>query len=136
MLIIYNGSRNPICVGIVGVNHASVVTSRKGDWSYRTDGAKYKRPIQEAKVATHRLQEIAKDYCEILVLPYRAANEPPHLFEWVDKIDTRQHPVASLQRISNKYQARFRSNHFVLKKSFCATRRADHRIGTALGAPA
>jgi hypothetical protein len=101
------GSRNPICVGIVGVNHANVVTSWEGDRSYRTDGAKYKHPVQEAKEATERLKEIAKDYDEFVILPYRATNEPPYRFEWVDENDTRQHYVAALQRISNEYQARF-----------------------------
>lgn len=101
------GSRNPICVGIVGVNHASVVTSWEGDRSYRTDGAKYKHPVQEAKEATLRLKEVAKDYDEFLILAYRATNEPPYPFDWVDETDTRQHYVAALQRISNEYQARF-----------------------------
>jgi hypothetical protein len=101
------GSRNPICVGIVGVNHANVVTSWEGDRSYRTDGAKYKHPIQEAKEATRRLNEVAEAYDEFLILPYRATNEHPYSFEWVDEKDTRQNYVAALQRISNEYQARF-----------------------------
>jgi hypothetical protein len=101
------GSRNPICVGIVGVNHSNVVTSWEGDRSYRTDGGKYKHPIQEAKEATRRFNEVAKEYDEFLILPYRAANEPPYPFEWVDEHDTRQDYVAALQRISNEYQARF-----------------------------
>jgi hypothetical protein len=94
-------------VGIVGVNHSNVVTSWEGDRSYRTDGGKYKHPIQEAKEATRRLNEVAEEYDEFLILPYRAANEPPYPFEWVDEHDTRQDYVAALQRISNEYQARF-----------------------------
>lgn len=102
-----SGSRNPICVGIVGVNHASVATSWEGERSYRTDGGKYKHPIQEAKEAIRRLAEVAERYDEFLILPYRASNEPPYPFDWVDENDTRQNYVAALQRVSNEYQARF-----------------------------
>ena len=102
-----SGSRNPICVAVVGINYANVVTSWEGDRSYRTDGAKYKHPIQEAEEARSRLKEVAPLYDEFLILRYRATNEPPYPFEWVDENDTRQSYVAALQRISNEYQARF-----------------------------
>jgi hypothetical protein len=101
------GSSKPICVGVVGINYASVVTSWEGDRSYRTDGVKYKHPIQEADQARARLREVAGEYDEFLILRYRATNEPPHPFEWVDESDTRQSYIAALQRISNEYQARF-----------------------------
>lgn len=101
------GSSNPICVGVVGINYAEVVTSYEGDRVYRTDGAKYKHPIQESEQARLRLTEVAPLYDEFLILRYRASNEPPYPFDWVNEKDTRQEYVAALMRISNEYQKRF-----------------------------
>jgi hypothetical protein len=101
------GSNQPICVAIVGVNHANIVTSWEGDRSYTTDGLKYKHPIQEAEQARLRLKDVSPNYDEFLVLRYKASNEPPYPFSWVDENDTRQAYVAALQRISNEYQKRF-----------------------------
>lgn len=101
------GSSQPICVAVVGINYAKVVTSWEADRSYQTDGLKYKHPIQEAEQARVRLKDVAPLYDEFLILRYRASNEPPYPFEWVDENDTRQNYVAALQRISNEYQKRF-----------------------------
>jgi len=101
------GSTQPICVGIVGVNYADVTTSYEGDRSYRTDGGKYKHPIQEAEQARLRLAAVAAKYEEFLVLRYRARNEPPYPFEWVNQKETSMDYGASLIRISNEYQKRF-----------------------------
>lgn len=101
------GLNKPICVGIVGVNYADVMTSYEGDRSYRTDGSKYKHPIQEAEQARRRLSEVARLYDEFLIFKFKARNEPPYPFEWVNEKDTRQEYTAALQRISNEYQRRF-----------------------------
>lgn len=101
------GSSKPICVAVVGINQAQVVTSWEGNRSYRTDGGKYKHPIQEAEQARLRLKDVAPFYDEFVILRYRATNEPPYIFDWVDEVDTRQNYVAALQRISNEYQRRF-----------------------------
>lgn len=101
------GSSKPICVGIVGINYSDVVTSYEGDRSYRTDGGKYKHPIQEAEQARKRLAEICDQFDEFIVLRYKARNETPFAFEWVDEKDTRQEYAAALMRISNEYQKRF-----------------------------
>jgi hypothetical protein len=101
------GSRPPICVAVVGINHAEVTTSYEKDRSYRTDGGKYKHPIQEADEARKRLASVAEKYDEFLILKYRAKNEPPYLFEWVNQRDTNQIYGAALMRISNEYQKRF-----------------------------
>jgi len=101
------GSSRPICVGVVGINYADVVTSYEGDRSYRTDGGKYKHPIQEAEQARIRLAGVAPQYDEILILKYRAQNEPPYPFEWVNEKETRLIYGAALIRISNEYQNRF-----------------------------
>ena len=101
------GSSRPICVGVVGINYSDVVTSYEGDRSYRTDGARYKHPIQEAEQARTRLAEVAPQYDEFLILKYRARNEPPYPFEWVNEKETRLVYGAALIRISNEYQNRF-----------------------------
>lgn len=102
-----SGSRKPICVGIVGINYADVMTSYEGDRSYRTDGGKYTHPIQEAEQARLRLAEVEDFYDEFVILKFRARNEPPYKFEWVDEKDTQQMYGAALMRISNEYQSRF-----------------------------
>jgi hypothetical protein len=102
------GSSRPICVGIVGVNYAEVTTSYEGDRSYRTDGGLYKHPIQEAEQARRRLlSSVSPEYDEFIILKYRATNEPPYPFGWVDEKDTIQDYGAALLRISNEYQRRF-----------------------------
>jgi len=101
------GSLSPICVAIVGINYAAVTTSYEGDRSYRTDGGVYKHPIQEADQARARLASVAPAYDEFLVLRYRAINEPPFPFEWVNQKETAQEYGAALTRISNEYQRRF-----------------------------
>lgn len=101
------GSSRPICVGVVGINYSDVVTSYEGDRSYRTDGSKYKHPIQEAEQACARLADVAPQYDEFLILKFRARNEPPYPFEWVNEKETRLVYGAALIRISNEYQSRF-----------------------------
>ncbi|QNI31198.1 hypothetical protein H7849_19175 [Alloacidobacterium dinghuense] len=101
------GSSKPICFGIVGINYAAVTTSYEGERCYRTDGGKYKHPIQEAEQARSRLAEVAPLYDEFVILKYRATNEPPYSFEWVNEKDTKLDYGAALMRISNEYQRRF-----------------------------
>jgi len=102
-----SGSRKPICVAIVGINYADVATGYEGDRSYRTDGGKYKHPVQEAEQASLRLAEVEDSYDEFVILKFRARNEPPYKFEWVDEKDTQQMYGAALMRVSNEYQSRF-----------------------------
>jgi hypothetical protein len=102
-----SGSSNPICVGVVGINYAEVTTSYEGDRSYRTDGGLYKHPIQEAEQARVRLASVAPEYDEFLILKYRATNEPPYPFEWVNQRENALEYGAALIRVSNEYQRRF-----------------------------
>ena len=46
---------------------------------------------------------------ELLFLKYRATNEPPYLFEWVEPIGLRLDYEAALVRISKTYEDRFGS---------------------------
>ena len=101
------GSSKPICVGIVGINYADVMTSYEGDRAYRTDGGKYKHPSQEAEQARQRLAAISDLFDEFLVLRFKARNEEPYAFEWVNEKETRLDYGAALIRISNEYEKRF-----------------------------
>lgn len=101
------GSSRPICVAIVGINFAEITTSYEGERSYRTDGGKYKHPIQEAEHASNRLAGVAENYDEFLILRYRAHNVPPYSFDWVSQRETELNYGAALIRISNEYEKRF-----------------------------
>lgn len=102
-----SGSRKPICVAIVGINYSDVMTSYEGDRQYRTDGGRYKHPVQEADQARKRLAEVESAFDELLILRFKARNEPPYHFEWADERETKQEYGAALMRISNEYQSRF-----------------------------
>ncbi len=103
------GASNPICVGVVGVNHAQVTTSYEGDRAFLTDGKRYKHPCQEAADAERRLRDqAAPSYEHFLVLRYRASNVEPYPFEWVDQRETALDYAAILTRISREYDRRFR----------------------------
>lgn len=99
---------NPITVGIVGINQAPHCVSYEGDRAFPTDGKKYKHPIQEATEAEKRLiQRVAGDFDEFLILHFRATNEEPYPFEWVDRPKTETDYGATLVRILRKYETRF-----------------------------
>lgn len=102
------GSSQPICVGIVGVNHAAHTTGYEGDRAYKTDGTKHKHPAQEAAEAERRLLELAAPHFDqFMLLRYSATNEEPYPFSWVDGKDTQQGYGAALVRICREYDSRF-----------------------------
>ena len=101
-------ANNPVCVGIVGVNFAAHYVSYEGEREHRTDGTKHRHPFTEAPQAEQRLRQ-ALDFTfdELVFLRYRATNEPPFPFEWVDGTATHMDYGAALSRISDKYENRF-----------------------------
>jgi len=101
----------PICVAIVGINHAEYCIGYEKDRQYRTDGKEHAHPCEEAVEAESRLaEEVAAKFDEFLVLRYKATNDPPYPFEWVNLIETAQDYAAALTRISRKYDVRFGPN--------------------------
>lgn len=102
-------ANNPICVGIVGINFAPHYVSYEGDRVYQTDGTGRRRhPAQEAPSTEQRLrQSLDTTFDELLLLRYKATNEPPYPFQWVDATATRMDYGAALSRISDKYENRF-----------------------------
>ena len=103
------GGGNPICVALVGINHAESVIGYEGDRPFPTTGrGGFLHPIQEAAEAERRLREQALPaFDEFLILRYRATNAAPFPFEWVDYSSTRLDYAAVLSRISSRYQQRF-----------------------------
>jgi len=102
------GGGNPICVGVVGVNHSDRYIGYEGDRAYPTTGrGGFLHPSQEADDAERRLKELAAPaFDEFLILQYRATNERPFPFEWVNLTETLRDYGAVLTRVSSKYQQR------------------------------
>ena len=104
----HRGAGTPICIGVVGINHADYCIGYEGDRAWKTDGSKHKHPIQEAVDAETRLRnEVAQKFDELLFLRYKATNDEPYPFEWVNYFETFQDYGAALTRISRAYDTRF-----------------------------
>lgn len=103
------GGGNPICVGIVGVNHADRYISFEGERNYPTTGKSgAPHPQQEAVEAERRLRALAAPaFDEFLVLRFRATNERVFPFEWVNYDESRLDYAAALARVSREYESRF-----------------------------
>ncbi len=102
------GGGDPICVAIVGVNHAPYAIGYEGERAHATDGKSNRHPIREASQAIQRLQkDAAQAYNEFLILRYIATNEAPFDFKWVDYSEAQADYAAILTRISREYDRRF-----------------------------
>lgn len=100
----------PICVGVVGINHAPFCVGYEGDREYPTDGRANRHPIDEAAEVERRIsQEAQPSFDEILLLRYCATNTLPYPFEWVDESGTERDYGAILVRIARAYDYRFGS---------------------------
>jgi hypothetical protein len=99
---------DPITVGIVGINQADRAVSYEGETTWPTDGRKHKHPIQEAAEAERRLlSRVASEFDEFMILRFRATNEAPYPFEWVNEQQTEMDYGAVLTRVPRKYEVRF-----------------------------
>ena len=100
---------NAICVGIVGINSAPVYRSFTGGAQVvLTDGRRYRHPVDEAARTQERLLgEAVQLYDEFLILRFRATNQEPFPFEWVNHPETQLDYNAALARISRAYDERF-----------------------------
>ena len=102
------GGGNPLCVAIVGINHAQYTTGYEGNRAFKTDGRVNRHPYQEAHEAERRLlMDAASHFDEFIVLGYKAINEPPFPFEWVDYQLTADNYGSALLRICREYERRF-----------------------------
>ena len=97
----------PVCIGVVGINHASHCTTYEADRANRTDGKKNKHPIDEATEAAARLlRHAAPVFDEFILLRFSATNEEPFPFDWVDETATLLDYGAALVRIGRAYDGR------------------------------
>jgi hypothetical protein len=102
------GGGSPICVAVVGINHARYTVGFEGERQIRTDGTKHRHPYQEAHEAERRLIRDVKPYFdELILLRYSATNDPPYPFEWLNIQETQDDYGAALVRISANYDLRF-----------------------------
>ena len=98
----------PICVGVVGINRAERCVGYEGDRAWPTDGVRRKHPVQEADEAERRLRDaLSRKFDELIFLRYRATNERPYPFAWVDYTETHRDYGAALTRVSRVYDQRF-----------------------------
>lgn len=100
---------NPITIALIGINSAKYTVGHEGERIYRTDGtSKQPHPAQEADAAERRVRdEISPFFDETIILRFRAINDSPYPFEWVDNIRTESEYAASLVRIAGEFERRF-----------------------------
>lgn len=105
----FKKNANPICIAVVGVNHAPQYTSFEGQRSFTTDGtSKFRHPSQEATETVRRLDSFAKpEFDEFLVLRFSATNVEPFPFQWINEQETLLQYSALLTRVSRLYDQRF-----------------------------
>ena len=108
------GSKQPITLGIVGVNRSPSFLSYEGAISFLADGTKqpngksYARPSDEASRAIEDLQRLARPhFFEFLILEFEASNMEPYPFKWVNPAKTFNEYNALLSRLAFEYEARF-----------------------------
>ena len=101
-------STTAITFGIVGINFADHYVSYEGDRRYPTDGTSGNlHPIQEAHKAERELLRAEPPYTEFIQLGFRATNEPPFDFQWIDLQRTQNNYASRLVRLLRSYETTF-----------------------------
>jgi hypothetical protein len=108
------GSKPPIPVAIVGVNHSKAFLGYEGsrttlaDGTRQPDGTIHASPAAEATRAKADLDTIARPhYFQFLLLEFEATNMPPYPFKWVNASKTAADYNALLSKLAYEYEARF-----------------------------
>jgi hypothetical protein len=92
-----------INVAVVGVNHESDYVGWEGDRPYR-----HKLTASEPETVSARLSEaLLNRYDELLIFRFRATNQLPYPFSWVDPREVDLDYGAALTRAGELYQSRF-----------------------------
>ena len=92
-----------INVAIVAVNHESDYEGHEGERTF-----KHKLKKGEPEEATGRIRkELGDLYDELLLLPFRATNQAPYPFAWLNSRQADLDYGAALARIGEDYQRRF-----------------------------
>lgn len=98
-------SLNPRCINValVGVNYESDYVGWEGDRPYR-----HKLTSKEPEIVSARLAEaLLRLYDELLIVRFRATNQPSYPFSWVYPKQVGLDYGAALTRLGELYQARF-----------------------------
>lgn len=97
-------SRKCINVAIVGVNHEPDYEGHEGQRTFK-DRLKNREP---AKVTAKLREELLGRYDELIILPFKATNQPPYPFSWLSERRVDLDYGAALTRLGELYQQRFR----------------------------
>ena len=105
-----------VCIAIVAVNHAESYRSIEGAkrprdcWrvTQTTGSGSTLHPAQEAAKTIETLRSrVAAMFDEFSIFGFRATNDEPLAFEWVDARQVRQEYASALTRVSRSYAQRF-----------------------------
>lgn len=97
-------TRECINVAVVGVNEESDYVGHEGERTF-----KHRLRDEEPGIIVAKLRERLLDrYNELLVVRFKATNQPPYPFTWVDAQRVEIDYGAALTRVGNLYQSRFR----------------------------
>jgi hypothetical protein len=100
-------SANAITVGFAAVNYSERWTGLEGTRSFPVE-RKPPRALQESEETSRRLLEIARPaFDEFLLLKFRATNQEPFPFAWLNPSGMAADYGAALVRIANLYDNRF-----------------------------
>ena len=93
-------SNTCINVAVVGVNHESDYVGYEGGRSFRHVLRTHETAAVTTKLKTH----LVGAYDELLILGFRATNQPPYPFRWLDPRETDIDYGAALTRLGELYQ--------------------------------
>lgn len=97
-------SRKCINVAVVGVNQESDYAGHEGERVFR-----HRLRDEEPSVVVAKLREhLLARYDELLIFRFKATNQPPYPFTWVDVRQAELDYGAAMTRVGDLYQRRFR----------------------------
>ena len=100
-------SSKAITMGFAAVNYSEQWTGIEGTRTFPVE-RKPKRALQESEETSRRLIEIARPaFDEFLLLRFKATNQVPYPFTWLNGDGTAADYGAALVRISHLYDERF-----------------------------
>lgn len=104
-------SANAITVGFAAVNYSERWTGMEGTRSFPVERTP-KRALAASDETSRRLLEIARPaFDEFVLLRFRATNQEPFPFSWLNATGTAADYGAALVRIAALYEKRFRSTY-------------------------
>ena len=102
-------SANAITVGFAAVNYSERWTGMEGTRSFPVE-RKPQRALQESEETSRRLLQIARPaFDEFLLLKFRATNQAPFPFSWLNPSGMASDYGAALVRVADLYEKRFTS---------------------------